>query len=226
MAERQLPLAFPHTPRFDEASFLPGPGNQLALDFLANPHRWPQGRLALWGARGTGKTHLLHIWARNHGAHIIEGSRLRRPVWPDGALAVDDIDRVRAEPALLHLMNAAAEAGRKLLLTSTAAPSRLAVSLPDLASRLRAGAAVEIGAADEAFLAALLQRQLDQRQLRVDPAVAAWILTQIPRTPGAIRETAARLDRAALAAKSPVNRQVAARALAGAFDDDLVTPPA
>src|SRR4051794_6223192 len=119
MADGQLPLAFPHTPRFTEASFLPGAGNQLALDFLANTATWPRGQLALWGARGSGKTHLLHIWARNHGAGVIDAARLRRPIWPDSALAVDDIDQLPSEPALLHLLNAAAEAGRKLLLASS-----------------------------------------------------------------------------------------------------------
>ena len=219
MAERQLPLAFPHTPRFTEASFLPGSGNQLALDFLANTPTWPRGQLALWGARGSGKTHLLHIWARNHGAEVMDGTRLGRPIWPESALAVDDIDQIQSEPALLHLINAAAEAGQKLLLASTTAPGRLPVRLPDLASRLRAMPAVEIGDPDDAFLAALFERQLSERQLRVGLAVRTWILTQIPRTPAAIEDVVARLDRIALAAGSAVTRQVATRALAGLNED-------
>jgi chromosomal replication initiation ATPase DnaA len=226
MVEGQFPIPFPHTPRFTEGGFLPGAGNQLALDFLANTESWPQGRLALWGVRGSGKTHLLHIWARNHGAGMIEGARLRRPVWPEGPIGVDDIDRVRSPSALLHLMNAAAEAGHKLLLTSRAAPGRLPVRLPDLASRLRATTAVEIDAADDAFLATLLEAQLGERQLRVDPAVRAWILTRIPRTPGAIQDAVDRLDRANLAAKSAVTRPLAARALADLLQGDLVAPPA
>jgi len=227
MAERrQIAFAFPHTPLLTEADFLPSPANRQALDFLAHTAGWPQRRLALWGASGAGKTHLLHIWARNHGAQIIPGPALSHPAWPESPIALDDADQVPSEPALLHLLNATAEAGYPLLITSAIPPGRIRAALPDLASRLRATTAVEIGPADEAFLASLLARLLAERQLPVAAALQAWLLTRLPRTPGAIQEAVARLDRAALAAGSGVTRPLAAQALADLFHDDLVTRPA
>ncbi|GAC1338492.1 MAG: DnaA regulatory inactivator HdaA [Acetobacteraceae bacterium] len=225
MAEtRQLPLVFPHTPHFVEGDFLPGPGNRQALEFLANTPGWPQGRLAIWGGRGAGKTHLLHIWARERGASIVAGAALQEPVWPEGPTAVDDADRVPSELALLHLLNAACQAGYPLLLTASRPPSRLPVRLPDLASRLRATAAVEIGPADEAFLTALLTRLLAARQLPVSPALQAWLLTRLPRTQGAVQEAVARLDQAALAAGTGVTRTLAVQALADLLDDEAAVP--
>jgi chromosomal replication initiation ATPase DnaA len=222
---RQLALAFPHHPRLSEADFLPTEGNRQALEFLGNLRSWPQRRLALWGGRGAGKTHLLHIWARNHGAELVSGRALAGPVWPEGPMAVDDIDAVPSEPALLHLLNAAAEAGHPLLLASRLAPGRIGARLPDLASRLRAITAVEIGPADEPFLAALLARLLSDRQLQVAPSLQSWLLTRLPRTPGAIQEAVARLDRAALAAGSGVTRPLAAQALADLYPQDGIAAP-
>lgn len=216
----QYPIEFPHQPVLTEATFLPSPAHQQALDFLADTAFWPQGRLALWGGPGSGKTHLLTIWARNNGAAIVAGPDLVHPLWPEGPVAVDDIDRVGSEPALLHLLNAAAEARHKLLLTSTAAPGRVRVGLPDLQSRLRSIAAVEIGRVGDAFLAALLERLLSERQLPVTPTFRAWLLTRLPRSPGAIQEAVARLDRVALAAGSGVSRALASQALADLFQDD------
>lgn len=223
MTDGQLPLEFPHTPLLTEAGFLPRPGTQLALEFLGSTDAWPDRRLALWGGPGTGKTHLLHIWARERGAAIIAGPSLHDPFWPEGAIAVDDADQAPSEQAMLHLLNAAAEAAHPLLLAAPDPPGRFRVGLPDLASRLRATIAVEIGPADEAFLAALLTRLLADRQLPVTAALQAWILTRLPRSPAAVRDAVAQLDYAALAAKSGVTRKLAADALADLFEDETVT---
>jgi chromosomal replication initiation ATPase DnaA len=217
MTDGQLALQFPYTPALTAVDFLPYPGNALALDFLAATPTWPGGRLSLWGAQGSGKSHLLHIWAAEHGAGIMPGAALREPFWPECAVAVDDADHTQSEEALLHLLNAAAEARRPLLLTSSQPPGRWRTRLPDLTSRLRAITAIEIGPADDAFLAALFDRLLADRQLTVRPDVKAWLLTQLPRSPAALREAAARLDAATLAAKAPVNRPLANAALADLF---------
>jgi chromosomal replication initiation ATPase DnaA len=217
-AEGQLALRFPYTPALTAVDLLTHPGNALALEFLGATARWPQRRLALWGGQGCGKSHLLHIWAAECGAGIVPGAELREPFWPEGPVAVDDIDRVPSEAALLHLLNAAAEEKRPVLLTASRPPGRLGIQLPDLASRLRAITAIELGAADDAFLAQLFARLLADRQLTVKPEIRAWLLIRLPRSPAALREAVARLDDATLAAKSPITPALAASALA-----DLLT---
>ncbi|MDA8253677.1 MAG: chromosomal replication initiator DnaA, partial [Rhodospirillales bacterium] len=108
-------------------------------------------------------------------------------------------------------------------------PARWPVALPDLASRLRATAAVEIRPAEDELLRALLARLLAERQIAVSEAVQAWLLARLPRTPAAVREAAARLDRAALAAGGPISRAVAAAVLSemGAADSppESAAPP-
>lgn len=211
---RQLALPFPHTPHLTAANFLPAPGNAAALAWLARPAAWPQRRLALWGEEGSGKTHLLHLWAARSGAVLLAGPALPRgdAAPPARPLAIDDADAA-PEHALLHLLNAAAEAQLPVLLAGRAAPARWPVALPDLASRLRAITAAEIRPADEGLLRALLARLLAERQIAVPAAVQDWLLTRLPRTPAAVREAAARLDHAALAAGRPVTRGIAAAVL-------------
>ena len=210
---RQLPLPFVHTPHYGAADFLAAPSNAAALAWLDRPADWPQHRLALWGEDGSGKTHLLHLWAARTHATVLAGPLLPRdPVGAIGALAIDDADAA-AERPLLHLLNAAAEAGEPVLLAGRAPPARWNVQLPDLASRLRATAAVEIRPAEDSLLRALLSRLLAERQIAVPEAVQDWLLARLPRTPAAVREAAARLDRAALAAGRPIGRIVAAAVL-------------
>ena len=216
-ADGQLALRFPYRPALTAVDVLVHPGNALAMDFLAATATWPERRLSIWGGQGTGKTHLLHIWAAEQGAEIVSGASLTEPFWPESAVALDDADMAPAEEVLLHLLNAAAEAARPVLLTSSRPLARLRTRLPDLASRLRAIAAAGIEPGDDAFLAALFARLLADRQLSVKLDVQRWLLARLPRAPAALREAVARLDEETLAAKSPVTRPLAAAALADLF---------
>jgi chromosomal replication initiation ATPase DnaA len=208
---RQLALPLAHRPEFTAASFIEAPSNAAALAWLARGTEWPGGRLALWGEAGCGKTHLLHIWVRRVGARFALPQEAEPP---SGPIAIDDADAAAAdEHGLLHLLNAAAEAGHAVLLAARAPPARWPVVLPDLASRLRATAAVEITPADDTLLADLMGRLLVARQLAVPLALQSWMLLRLPRTPAAVREAVARLDRASLAAGGAVTRSLAAAML-------------
>ena len=98
-------------------------------------------------------------------------------------------------------------------------PSRWATGLPDLDSRLRAINAVELAQPDEALLRGLLARLIARQQLRVEESVQDYLLARLPRTGAALREAAARLDRASLAAGKRVSRRIAADVIASLVED-------
>ncbi len=213
---RQLALPFAVRSHLATAAFVPGQANADACTWLAEPQLWPAGRLALFGPAGTGKTHLLHMFAARLRGVLLPGEAVRTLVDlpAGGAVAVDDAD-VGPEPeALLHLLNAASEAGLPVLLAGRTPPSAWAVGLPDLASRLRAVTAVAVGLPDDALLEAMLASLLAERQLRVEPGVQAWLLARLPRDGAALREAVVRLDRASLADGRRVTRGTAAYVVA------------
>lgn len=214
----QFPLPFVHRPDFT-GDFLRAPSNEAALAWLSRPRDWPDGRLALWGAEGCGKTHLLHSWAARVGATYLCGPTLRDGM-PETRLAIDDADAVPDPSVLLHTLNAAAEAGLPVLLAARRPPGRWAMELPDLASRLRATVAVEIGPAEDTLLQGLFARLLSERQIAVPACLQDWIRLRLPRTPAALREAAARLDKAGLAAGRRVTRSLAAAVLENLAERD------
>ncbi len=181
-------------PRFAAVDFREAPSNADACAWLRRTQEWPDGRLALWGEAGSGKTHLLHIWATERGADVRSGANLPGlPDIPPAGLAVDDADSAEEMP-LLHLLNVAGETGVPILLAARAPPARWGVGLPDLASRLRAILAVAIGPPDDALLRVVLARLLADRQLRLPQQVQEWLVSRLPRSAAALGEAVARLD--------------------------------
>jgi chromosomal replication initiation ATPase DnaA len=214
-------LVIPAAPAYDQASFLAASSNEAARTWLDRTELWPDRRLALWGEADRGKTHLLRIWAVRTGADAMDGPALvgfPEVTSPFGA-AVDDADR--ADPAaLLHLLNTARDLGRPVLLASRLSPARWPVALPDLASRLRAINAVEIGPPDDTLLRALLSHWLAERRLVAEAALHDWLLTRLPRSPEALRAAVDRLDREALASRRrTVSVAMLRTALAPGSDD-------
>jgi chromosomal replication initiation ATPase DnaA len=219
----QLPLPFAHRPDYAAADLLAAPSNAEALAWLDRTAAWPAGRLALWGAAGCGKTHLLHLWARARRAVLLGAADLPGFALPPARpIALDQADAAD-EAALLHLLNSAAEAGWPVLLAARPPPARWPTRLADLASRLRATTAVQIAPAEDALLRPLLARLLSERQFAVPEPVQAWLLARLPRNPAALVDAAARLDRAGLAAGRAITRALAAEALRDLLTIDEVS---
>lgn len=193
----QLPLPFIPVRRIFAAPVIAAASNDAARVWLACTPDWPQRRLAIWGPAASGKSRLLAHWARGEDALLIPGAALRFTP-PSRALAIDDA-HLAPPLALLHMLNAAQEAGHPVLLAAPMSPARWPVELPDLASRLRAITAVEIAAPEDTLLHALLARLLAERQLRPSEPTLAWLLARLPRTHLAIADAVERLDRAAQA---------------------------
>ena len=207
-ATGQRALPFTHMPTY-ASDFIAAKSNAAARLWLERTPDWPMRRLALWGPAGSGKTHLLRLWARQAGAAILAGPQVALEP-PVGAVAVDDA-HTAPERTLLHLLNAAHEAGYPVLLAAAEPPARWSTGLADLASRLRAVTSVGIGVAEDTLLRALLARLLADRQMVVAEAVQEWILVRLPRTAGAVRTAAARLDRLGMEKGGRVTRAEAAR---------------
>ena len=223
---RQLPLALPTRAARGREAFFVSAANARAAALIDGWRDWPEGKLALIGPQGAGKTHLVHVWAREAGAEIIAAAALTAADPPAlaaaGAVAVEDADRLAGlapearravETALFHLHNLLAAAGGALLVTGRAPPADWALSTPDLASRLAAATTARLDPPDDALLGALLVKLFADRQVAVRPELIEYLVLRIERSFAAAQRTVATLDVAAMAAKRPITRRLAAQAL-------------
>jgi chromosomal replication initiation ATPase DnaA len=220
-AGAQLVLAFAHRPALDAEDFWVAPSNADAVAWIDRWRAWTHSVLVIHGPPECGKTHLGQVFlAQTAGkgiaaAHLAGCDPVRLAAVP--AVLVEDADRnldAEGERKLFHLHNLVVEAKGRLLLTARVPPVRWPLALPDLASRVRAAPAVAIGAPDEALIGAVLIKLFADRQVRVDPAVVAFLVMRMERSFEAARRLAAALDAAALAEKRPITVPLAAQVLA------------
>lgn len=207
------------------ADFLVAESNADAVRWLRQWPVWPTPTLIIHGPAGCGKTHLACAFAGRIGAPVLAARELSGSD-PLAILAeapgavIDDAEACagEGERALLHLVNAAGEAGRTLLLTAGQPAAHWPIALADLRSRLKAATSVGIGEPDDALMRSVLGKLFVERQLRVGEEVLSYILARIERSLGAAGALVARLDAEALAAKRPVTIPLARKVLGEAGD--------
>ncbi|WP_184719293.1 chromosomal replication initiator DnaA [Caulobacter sp.] len=215
----QFRLPLTAAPTYAREDFVVSPSNADAVARLDGWPAWPEGRLALVGPAGCGKTHLARAWADAVDAVVVEASdEVDLPALRGRAVLVEDADQ-RADETLFHILNMAGVDGGTVLLTGREAPLAWATSVPDLRSRLNALSAALIDAPDEAVLEAVLRRAFAQRLLKPDPDLYPYLLSRLPRSAAEAIAAADLLDEAAAQLRRELNKALA-REVLGDFEGE------
>ncbi|HEU5097244.1 MAG TPA: hypothetical protein VFT77_18910 [Reyranella sp.] len=208
-------------PTYAREDFVVAAGNREAVAWIDRWPDWPAPALAVSGPAGCGKTHLGRIWAARAQAAIVEGPDLDGKTVADlvalveisRALVVERAERT-PERALFHLYNLMRERRGFLLLLAEHPPAHWRITLPDLASRLRAAPAVAVAPPDDDLLGSIILKQLADRQLHAGPGVVHYLVSHMERSADAARHVVAALDCRALAESREIDRRLAADVLA------------
>ena len=197
-AMRQIPLAIGRAPVKTFASFVPGV-NAAALAQLSTL-RPASPPVYLWGAQGSGKSHLLHALAharQQAGERVgwFDAASVLPWTFDDGwsLLLLDDcqaLDGARQEAAFALFIEATAHA------TGVVAAGRVPpVDLPlrdDLRTRLGWGLVFALLALAEADARSALRREADARGIFLSDDVLDYLLTRFARD---LKHLMALLDR-------------------------------
>jgi DnaA family protein len=219
MPAPQLPLALRYPPDQRLDTFVAAPPGVIAqLRALAQaPHAdW----LYVAGPAGVGKTHLLLATcaaaeAESRSAAYLPlksaAGRLRDALDAfDGLslVALDGLDAIAGnrddEVALFDFHNRARQSGSAVLYAANAAPDALALSLPDLRSRLSQCTRVVLAPLDDDARRDVLRERAQRRGLVLEDAAIDWLLRRRGRDLATLTGLLDVLDRASLAAQRKV----------------------
>ncbi len=203
MAQLLLELAAPPQPALD--NFVTGAdgGNAAALAALrvfgtaASPDRC----LYLWGARGSGRSHLLAAWRRMREAGALLENQAAGATW----ITQDDVETLdqAAQIVLFNRINTARDGHGYVLAAGRTAPAQLPLR-DDLISRLAWGLTFEIIALSDDDKRAALLRHADARSMTLSSDVLAYLMTHVRRDMPTLAGIVDALDRFSLETKRPV----------------------
>lgn len=208
----QLPLALQLPTGMRFANFEVG-RNGAVLDALRGLATAEGALACLWGAPGSGRTHLAsavaaeartlgpvaYVPMRDHASldvAVLDG--LQRCA----LVIIDDVDAVAGhgvfEEGLNHLHNRVRAAGAGLLYVASCAPAASGIALADLRSRLAAGAVWQLAALDEAGLCGALAMRANERGIALNVDTASYLVRRAPRDMRVLMRHLDQLDRISL----------------------------
>lgn len=231
---RQIALDLGHTPKPTLDNFI-ATGNENLIAVLKDIQRsWQQAQnnqtasnadskmIHLWGASGSGRTHLLsalqlqaselgiNAYLLNHESSMDEwracADVLIQNNQAPGLLCVDDIDHLSefAQGALFRLHNLIREASQQYLITtSLAAASNLQIR-EDLKTRLVWGLVFQMHALSDSEKLQALEQSAAERGLQISSEVAPWLLKHFHRDMPSLMSLLEALDQYSLETKRAI----------------------
>ncbi len=191
-------------------SFAPG-SNTEVLAALRAPGIAP---MWLWGAHGSGKTHLLQAVCASAAGAAVYFPLARSLGLPPEALAgfersrvlcLDDVDAVAGdqdwERALFRLFNEAADLGTRIIFAAALPPRQAAWSLQDWRSRAAACVVYQLRELDDSGRVEALRLRAAQRGLQWPDETSEYLLKRMPRDLPTLFEILDELDEASLVAQ-------------------------
>lgn len=188
-----IPLALPALHRLED--FDPGANGELLARIRELPAGGGAPGLWLWGAPGSGRSHLLQgachaAGDRGGRARYLPLGRLPRDPevlegQPADLVALDDVDgwlgERELEVALMGLYQAQLDGGT-LLLAAGRSAARLSFCLPDLESRFRSLPSFVVAPPDDGGLRRILKAKARERGLALADGVLDYWLHRAPRS--------------------------------------------
>ncbi len=216
----QLALAIQ---RNDEATFSDycwGENIQIKKELYAALSNTGERFIYLWGAEGSGKSHLLQACCQHLGPHEpsiylpLDTLKTWDPtilgdLEPHRLFCIDALNAVTGdaawEEALFHLYNRIRDDEQStLIIASHTSPRHASIALPDLQSRLNSGLVMHLEPLSDTDKAQTLSRAANRRGFELPHSVAQFLVHRSARNMHDLHTLLDRLDHASLVAQRKI----------------------
>ena len=183
----QLIFKFPFSKRYYEQDFFVSSNNFSAYKLIEGWPSWPGKWLNIFGASGSGKTHLAKILEKKiDKTKIINAKDINDVVVKNlnelDCLIIDSFENNINEKLFYTILNQSRQLDNYLLINSNLSLKNINFKLQDLKSRINSFLFIGIDLPTDDLLKVIISKTLSDNQIEINPKLSNYIINNVERS--------------------------------------------
>ena len=183
----QLIFKFPFSKKYYKQDFFVSSNNFSAYKLVESWPTWPGKWLNIFGASGSGKTHLAKILEKKiKRIKLIEANEINDQIIEDlnnlDCLIIDSFKNNIDEKLLYSIFNQSKQLENYVLINSIPSIRNIDFKLEDLKSRIRSLLYIGIELPTDDLLKVIISKNLSDKQIRFNPKILDFIINNVERS--------------------------------------------
>ena len=183
----QLIFKFPFSKKYHEHDFYVSSNNFSAYKLIESWPIWPGKWLNIFGASGSGKTHLAKILEKRiNNIKIIEAKIVNDETIKNlknfDCLIIDNFENNVDEKLLYSILNESKQLENYVLINSINSLKNIKFKIADLKSRIDSFLHIGIELPTDDLLKVIISKTLSDKQISINPKVSDFIINNIERS--------------------------------------------
>ena len=183
----QLIFKFPFSKKYHEHDFYVSSNNFSAYKLIESWPIWPGKWLNIFGASGSGKTHLAKILEKRiNKIKIIEAKIVNDETIKNlknfDCLIIDNFENNVDEKLLYSILNESKQLENYVLINSINSLKNIKFKIADLKSRIDSFLHIGIELPTDDLLKVIISKTLSDKQISINPKVSDFIINNIERS--------------------------------------------
>ncbi|MDA8822706.1 DnaA/Hda family protein [Candidatus Pelagibacter bacterium] len=184
---KQLLFKFPFKMKYYEQDFYVSSNNFPAYKLIESWPRWPGKWLNIFGAAGSGKTHLSKILEKKiKKIKLIAAKNIDSEIIQDlnsiDCLIIDDYQNNIDEKLFYSILNQSKQMDNYIVINSISSIRELNFTLKDLKSRINSFLFIGIDLPTDDLLQVIISKSLSDKQITLDPKISEFIIKNVERS--------------------------------------------
>ncbi len=183
----QLTFKFPFRTKYFEQDFFVSSNNFAAYKLIESWPNWPGKWLNVFGATGSGKTHLTKILVKKIRKVKFEnanklGDKIIEDLNNFDCLIIDNLEKNIDEKLFYSFLNQSKLLEKYILITSKTPIKNYSFKLKDLKSRLNSFLHIGIDLPTDELLQVIISKSFSDKQINLSPRISEYIIKNVERS--------------------------------------------
>ena len=183
----QLIFKFPFSKKYFKQDFFVSSNNFSAYKLIEEWPLWPGKWLNIFGAKGSGKTHLTKILEKKMKKiklinAININSRIIQDLHKFDCLIIDNFENNIEDKLFYSILNQSKQHDNYILINSVTALKRIKFNLDDLQSRINSFIYIGIELPTDDLLKVIISKTLSDKQININPKISDFIINNVERS--------------------------------------------